>query len=121
VPLAMLAWDRAGYEATGSIRVPFIAHGLFNLKHLLILLSGERSRDMTPSLRTPRQSSRSHGERQLIASIRHGWPGVAGRAFGIVTIARSFRDQHHNCHHRPGHLGPAFDAKVPARAAAPSS
>ncbi|SDR65745.1 CPBP family intramembrane glutamic endopeptidase [Opitutus sp. GAS368] len=41
VPLAMLGMGLAlAYEATGSIRVPIIAHGLFNLNTVLILLSG---------------------------------------------------------------------------------
>jgi len=41
LPLAMLGLGLAlAYEATGSIRVPIIAHGLFNLNTVLILLSG---------------------------------------------------------------------------------
>ncbi len=41
VPLAMLGMGLAlVYEATGSIRGPIIAHGLFNLNTVLILLSG---------------------------------------------------------------------------------
>lgn len=41
LPLAMLGMGLAlAYEATGSIRVPIIAHGLFNLNTVLILLSG---------------------------------------------------------------------------------
>ncbi len=41
VPLAVLGMGLAiAYEATGSIRVPIIAHGLFNLNTVLVLLSG---------------------------------------------------------------------------------
>ena len=41
LPLAMLGMGLAlAYEATGSIRVAIIAHGLFNLNTVLILLSG---------------------------------------------------------------------------------
>ena len=41
LPLAMLGMALAlAYEATGSIRVAIIAHGLFNLNTVLILLSG---------------------------------------------------------------------------------
>ncbi len=41
LPLAVLGMGLAViYEATGSIRVPIIAHGLFNLNTVLILLSG---------------------------------------------------------------------------------
>jgi membrane protease YdiL (CAAX protease family) len=41
LPLALLGMGLAvAYEATGSIRVAIIAHGLFNLNTVLILLSG---------------------------------------------------------------------------------
>lgn len=41
LPLAVLGAGLAlAYEATGSIRVPIIVHGLFNLNTVLILLSG---------------------------------------------------------------------------------
>jgi len=41
LPLAVLGMGLAvAYEATGSIRVPIIAHGLFNLNTVLVLLSG---------------------------------------------------------------------------------
>jgi membrane protease YdiL (CAAX protease family) len=41
VPLALLGMGLAlAYEATGSIRVAIVAHGLFNLNTVLILLSG---------------------------------------------------------------------------------
>ena len=41
VPLAALGMGLAlAYEATGSIRVPIMAHGLFNLNTVIILLSG---------------------------------------------------------------------------------
>jgi membrane protease YdiL (CAAX protease family) len=41
LPLAVLGMGLAiVYEATGSIRVPIIAHGLFNLNTVLVLLSG---------------------------------------------------------------------------------
>jgi membrane protease YdiL (CAAX protease family) len=41
LPLAALGMGLAvAYEATGSIRVPIIAHGLFNLNTVLVLLSG---------------------------------------------------------------------------------
>lgn len=41
VPLAMLGAVLAlAYERTGDIRVPIVAHGLFNLNTLVILLSG---------------------------------------------------------------------------------
>jgi membrane protease YdiL (CAAX protease family) len=41
LPLALLGMGLAlAYEATGSIRVPVIAHGLFNLNTVLVLLSG---------------------------------------------------------------------------------
>jgi membrane protease YdiL (CAAX protease family) len=41
LPLAGLGMGLAlAYEATGSIRVPIIAHGLFNLNTVLVLLSG---------------------------------------------------------------------------------
>ena len=41
LPLAMLGMLLAlVYEATGSIRVAIIAHGLFNLNTIILLLSG---------------------------------------------------------------------------------
>lgn len=41
VPLAMLgAVFALAYEATGDIRVPIIAHGLFNLNTIVVVLSG---------------------------------------------------------------------------------
>jgi membrane protease YdiL (CAAX protease family) len=41
VPLALLGTALAlAYEATGDIRVPIIAHGLFNLNTIVIVLSG---------------------------------------------------------------------------------
>jgi uncharacterized protein len=41
VPLAVLGMLLAlAYEATGSIRVPIIAHGLFNLHSIILLLTG---------------------------------------------------------------------------------
>lgn len=41
VPLAVLGMVLAlAYEATGDIRVPIVAHGLFNLNTVLIVLSG---------------------------------------------------------------------------------
>lgn len=41
LPLALLGMGLAiAYEATGSIRVPIIAHGLFNLNTVIVLLSG---------------------------------------------------------------------------------
>lgn len=41
LPLAVLGMGLAiVYEATGSIRVPIIAHGLFNMNTVLVLLSG---------------------------------------------------------------------------------
>ena len=41
VPLAVLGVVLAlAYEATGDIRVPIVAHGLFNLNTILIVLSG---------------------------------------------------------------------------------
>jgi membrane protease YdiL (CAAX protease family) len=41
LPLAILGMGLAvAYDATGSIRVPIIAHGLFNLNTVLVLLSG---------------------------------------------------------------------------------
>jgi hypothetical protein len=41
LPLAILGMGLAiAYEATGSIRVPIIAHALFNLNTILVLLSG---------------------------------------------------------------------------------
>jgi membrane protease YdiL (CAAX protease family) len=41
LPLAILGMGLAiAYEATGSIRVSIIAHGLFNLNTILVLLSG---------------------------------------------------------------------------------
>jgi membrane protease YdiL (CAAX protease family) len=41
VPLSMLGMILAlAYEATGDIRVPIVAHGLFNLNTVLIVLSG---------------------------------------------------------------------------------
>jgi len=41
LPLALLGICLAvAYEATGSIRVPIIAHGLFNLNTVIVLLSG---------------------------------------------------------------------------------